>query len=167
MTQSAIVPDGNELPGTPDPAAALVDAQAISPRMLAAADDGRYGILAISFPVVLAWVAVGGQRLGLSLECVGYPGRAPAGCPWDLASNTALPADRWPVGGRSPAVFRTDWSPSNHNAPYLACDRIGLATHLNWPREVPHLVWTPSKTLCDYLEQMHAALDGSVLPVRS
>ena len=157
-------PTAEPLPRAPDPATAFIEAHLADPRMRAATDDGRYGVTDVTWPVVTSWVAVGGGRLGLRLDCSGYPAQAPAGCPWDLDSNTPLPPHRWPVDGRPPGVFRLDWSPANHNAPYLACDRVGLATHPGWLQEVPHRAWTSAKTLGDYLEQVHEALIGAVLP---
>lgn len=150
--------------GTPEPGEARLRSHIASARMLAAADDGRFGVMSTSFPVVIAWVDVGGKPFGLRLECSDYPGQAPAGAPWDLVANRGLPACQWPIDGRTPAVFRPEWSPSNGNAPYLACDRVGLATHPGWTHEVPHLAWTSARTLYDYLEQVHTALVGSVLP---
>jgi hypothetical protein len=127
-------------------------------RLLAAADDGRYGIHAFNFPIVLAWVAVDGGRLGLRLDCVGYPTQAPAGQPWDLAGNVALPVDRWPTGTRAGRVFRRDWSPTNGNAPYLACDRVPLQTHPDWQRVMAERAWNPTRDLAFYLEQVYGAL---------
>jgi hypothetical protein len=63
-------------------------------------------------------------------------------------------------------VFRTDWSLQNGNAPYLACDRVGLATHPGWLTEHPTRAWNQSKTLVDYREQVRDALRGATLPDR-
>jgi hypothetical protein len=54
---------------------------------------------------------------------------------------------RWPISGRNPEVFRPDWSPGNNNAPYLACDRTGLATHPNWTAERPERAWNATRTI--------------------
>jgi hypothetical protein len=150
--------------GVADPAAAAVAADISAVRMRQAGDDGRYGIISHNHPVVVAWVDVQGSRLGLRLECSGYPGEAPAGQPWDLKTDTPLPVQQWPHGARAGMVFRSDWSVSNRNAPYLACDRTGLATHPNWRTEYPAQAWNLSKTLADYLEQVRGALRGSALP---
>ena len=148
---------------TGDPAEVALLADARSPRMQAATDDGLFGVHELRPPLLFAWVAVSGQRLGLRLECSGYPGVAPAGRPWDLVTDTALPVELWPAGGRSEMVFRRDWSVANQDAPYLACDRIALAGHNNWATEFPTRAWTSRKTVADYLEQVRDALRGSHL----
>ncbi|HWC35477.1 MAG TPA: hypothetical protein VG650_11710 [Mycobacteriales bacterium] len=150
------------LPTAADPVEAAATADLAHARMRAAADEGRFAIVVFQHPVALGWVAVGEGRLGLRLDLNGYPGAAPAGQPWDLDRGSTLEAARWPVGGRP--VFRRDWSPSNGNAPYLAVDRIALATHPNWRAELPGRAWTPTMNVYDYLSALHEALGLSRLP---
>jgi hypothetical protein len=152
------VADVKELPTPSDPAEAVLRRDLAAASLLAAADDGRFGIATWQFPIVIAWIAVGAGRVGLRLDCVGYPAQAPAGRLWDLQANTALPLERWPRGGRAEQVFRSDWSPSNEGAPYLACDRIALRGHPDWARTLGAKVWNPQNTVVDYLEQMALAL---------
>jgi hypothetical protein len=153
-----------DLPSPIDPIDRLLRADLGQPRLLAASDDGRFGIHSYQFPIVLGWVALGVGRLGLRLDCVDYPTQAPAGSPWDLSANTALAPEHWPIGARAEMVFRKDWSPTNGNAPYLACDRIGLKTHPDWSQAMGSRAWTSTKTLADYLEQVYEALVGATLP---
>jgi len=129
--------------------------------MQAASDAGVFGFLRRVDHIVYAWVAVGDAHLGLRIDVVGSPAAAPASQPWDLSTNQPLQVAVWPVGR---PVFRPDWSPGNGNAPYLACDRVGLATHPAWATEYPGRAWSPTMTLVDYLRQVHDALRGSILP---
>jgi hypothetical protein len=150
------------LPAAVDPAETAASADLAHAKMRAAADEGRFAVVTFQHPVALAWVAVGGGRLGLRLDLSGYPGTAPAGQPWDLDARNPLAVASWPVGGRP--VFRRDWSPSNGNAPYLAVDRIALGSHPNWRAELPGRAWTPTMTVYDYLSALHEALGLSRLP---
>jgi hypothetical protein len=136
----------------------------VSARLLAAADDGRFGTTTYEFPIVIGWIAINAHRLVIRLDCTGYPNQAPAGCLWDLGSGLPLTTEHWPIGGRAETVFRKDWSPSNGGAPYLACDRIAINTHPDWPNTLVGRIWNPSRTIHDYLEQVSAALVGAHLP---
>lgn len=150
------------LPSAVDPAETAVRSDLAHARMHAAADDGRFGVVRYEHPSVFAWVTVGDARLGLRIDVLGYPGAAPAGQPWDLESNQPLDVRRWPVGGRP--VFRRDWSVGNGNAPYLAVDRIALATHPNWRTDLSGRAWTNAMTMYEYLSAVHEALSLSRLP---
>jgi len=158
------VVDLSPLDAPVDPVRLALEGDIAQVRLLAAADDGRFGVHAFQFPIVLAWVAIGSKHLGIRLDCGDYPTLAPAGSPWDLEMNIPLPVQLWPINGRAEKVFRKDWSPSNRNAPYLACDRIALATHPDWATAIGNRAWNSTKTVFDYLEQMYEALAGASLP---
>jgi hypothetical protein len=158
---------GETLEAPTDPAEVALRSDLASPDLLAAADDGRFGVVSWQFPVVMAWIGLGNQRVGLRLDCVAYPTQAPAGQLWDLQTNGALPLERWPRGGRAEQVFRPDWSPSNGGAPYLACDRVAIRGHPDWGRTLGSKAWDSQKTIVDYLEQVTSALRGAVLPAAS
>ena len=168
MTSHAATPE--PLPVAVDPGEVQLRRDAASGAMCVADDEGRYGVTTIQFPIVHAWVAVDGGRLGVRIDCTDYPAQAPTSQPWAPAEDgpgAPLPVHRWPVGGRAPGVFRPEWSPANGNAPYLACDRWGLTSHPDWQTSIPHRVWTPSRTLVDYLDQLHDALIGTTLPAHA
>jgi len=131
----------------------------------AGVDFGCWRIVALTWPTLT--VAIGlddGHEVGLRLTVDDYPLLAPAGQPWDLAADRPLPVNRWPVSGRPTEVFRPDWSPTNGNAPYLACDRIGLATHRNWETELAVQAWNPNRAIGFYLHELHRHLAGAHLP---
>jgi hypothetical protein len=150
------------LPTAVDPAESAVSADLEQAQMHAADDDGRFAVVSYQHPIAVGWVAVGDGRLGLRLDLTGYPGSAPAGQPWNLATSSSLEVALWPVGGRP--VFRPDWSPGNGNGPYIGVDRIALAGHPNWRNELPGRVWTSTMTIYDYLAALHEALSLSRLP---
>jgi hypothetical protein len=100
------------------------------------------------------------QKWWFRFDCSGYPQQAPTARPWDNLANQPLPGPRWP-GGRSrvPAVFRPDWK--DGTCLYLPCDRISIAGHENWRTDHPSLVWSPSRGIVLYLQELHALLNSS------
>lgn len=126
---------------------------------------GMWRVVEVDFPTLTVTVSLGsGQEMGLRLAVDSYPLAAPAGQPWDLAGDCPLPQDRWPVSGRAPEVFRTDWSPDNGNSPYLACDRNALASHNTWPAQSPDRCWDGSRTIGFYLAELHRELGDAWMP---
>jgi hypothetical protein len=129
------------------------------------AGAGYWRLIELCWPQLTMAVAAGdGNELGLRITVDGYPRVAPGGQPWDLQRDQPLPTNRWPADGSLPQVFRQDWSPSNGNAPYLACDRTGLASHPNWASEHPERAWHPGRTITFYLTEIHRGLSGTTLP---
>jgi hypothetical protein len=122
-------------------------------------------IVAVDFPEVTVAVTLGnGEELGLRLAVDSYPLQAPAGQPWDLDDDVPLPQDCWPTSGRAPEVFRTDWSSDNGNGPYLACDRVALASHGAWPADNPDRCWDHTRTIGFYLVELHRELGDARFP---
>jgi hypothetical protein len=139
-------------------------------RDLAAADveggvaAGLWRIVELAWPMLVVAIRVGdGGEVGVRLAVDDYPQAAPSGQPWDLDTNAALPVERWPVSGGL-EVFRRDWSPQNGNAPYLPCDRIGLATHGHWATQHPNRAWNPTRRISFYFQQLHHELRAARLP---
>lgn len=164
MSVAPAAPD--QLPRAADPGEAQLRRDAASGAMCLAAAEGRYGVTRIEYPTVYAWVDVAGERLDLRIDCADYPSQAPTSQPWDSEAATPLPVNLWPSGGQPPGVFRPEWSPGNGNAPYLACDRRGLAAHPAWRTAHPHRAWTAARTLTFYLDRLHCALVGAAMPAR-
>jgi hypothetical protein len=133
------------------------------PAVDAGIDAGLWRIVGLSWPALSVTIGVdGGQEFGMRLDVQGYPAAAPAGQPWDLAADALLPVDRWPVTGRTPEVFRKDWADGRGGAPYLPCDRIGLATHPNWATD--GRAWNSSRTIAFYLQELYRMLCNARLP---
>lgn len=126
---------------------------------------GMWRVVELAWPVLYVSVAVGESgELGLRLALDGYPVQAPAGQPWDLTRACLLTVEQWPTSGRSPEVFRPDWSPHNGYGPYLACDRAGLTTHPDWASTYPDRAWHRTRSIGFYLQQMHRELEFATLP---
>lgn len=101
------------------------------PACLFAAAAGRWRIVSIAWPFVLAAVAgTGGREYLLRLDCTGYPREAPTGGPWDAGLDTVLPFEHWP-GGRSAPVFRP-----------------------NKRDQMPALIWRPAGGISHYMERV-------------
>lgn len=125
---------------------------------------GYWNIIGLNWPILTITITLGdGMPIGMRLAVDGYPLSAPAGQPWDLETDAALPVHRWPVSGRTPQVFRPDWSPDNANGPYLACDRAALA-HNNWAANYPDRAWNPTRTIVFYLQELHRELADAHMP---
>lgn len=148
-----------------DPCRARLERDLASGRFDSGVETGAWRLVNLTWPyLTVAITAADGHELGMRLLVDGYPGVAPAGQPWDLIQHVPLPASRWPTGGSAAMVFRPDWSPGNSNAPYLACDRVGLATHTNWATEHPERAWNPGRSIVFYLEQVHHELRVASIP---
>lgn len=128
-------------------------------------DAGAWRLVSLEWPHLTVAIRAGdGKEFGMRLQVDGYPGVPPAGQPWDLAKDAPLPSSRWPTGGMTSMVFRHDWSVGSSNAPYLACDRVGLATHPHWASQHPERAWNPRRSIEFYLEQIHHELRAAAIP---
>jgi hypothetical protein len=146
-----------------DPARLRIEEDLAGQDFDAGVDAGRWHMVRLCWPRLFVTVSCGdGGRLGMRIAVDGYPRLAPAGEPWDLHRGQPLPQDLWPQG--VPQVFRRDWSVGNGNAPYLACDRTGLATHPGWPAQHPDRVWHPGRNIAFYLRELYHGLAGTTLP---
>lgn len=127
--------------------------------------SGLWRLIRLEWPQLLVAITAGdGRELGMKLLVDNYPAQAPAGQPWDLQTDVALGSSHWPTGGTAPQVFRLDWSIANGNAPYMACDRIALGGHPDWPTSHPPRAWNPSRTIDFYLREVHHELRCATLP---
>jgi hypothetical protein len=133
---------------------------------------GRWGLAPsellppdVKWPTRIFWIAAAPrtnspQRFYLCLDLAGYRSVPPTGTFWDPATKASLEVAKRPKGKantRCAKVFRTDW---NNAALYHPYDRVAAQGHNKWPEEQPHLVWTSSRTIVDYLEEIHALLNG-------
>jgi hypothetical protein len=126
---------------------------------------GKWRSPVLEWPVLKIDVAVGDDEfVRMRLLVDDYPARAPSGQLWDDATDSPLPAEQWPTGGTAGKVFRTDWSPSNQNAPYLPCDRAGLSTHPEWATALPERAWNASRSIDFYLDEIYGELTDAYLP---
>ncbi|MDT4995137.1 MAG: hypothetical protein QOH97_5029, partial [Actinoplanes sp.] len=64
---------------------------------------GSWRVVELSWPVLLVAIAVGDEaELGMRVDVQDYPMQAPAGQPWNLATNETLAVANWPVTGQTP-----------------------------------------------------------------
>lgn len=149
-----------------DPAQKRLERDLQSAPVLLGIDAGMWRVDRLTWPYLFVSIAAGdGHFLSMRLLVDGYPAQAPAGEPWDLSGTGPLPTSLWPTGGTAPQIFRSaDWSVQNGNAPYMACDRRGLAAHGNWAQEHPNRAWNASRTIEFYLREVHHELRGASIP---
>ena len=99
------------------------------------------------------------------LNLTNYRSVAPTGVPQDPTKKVHRArfwgmAEGQTVGSRFVAVFRTTVGFGGcGGAFYHPADRIATHGHTQWPTQQPHLVWTSSHTIVDYLEEFHALLN--------
>jgi len=148
-----------------DPGRLRLERDLVSGDFESGAGAGLWRLISLNWPHLMVAITAGdGNQLGMRILVDGYPRIAPAGQPWDFHRDQPLPVTRWPADGSAPQVFRPDWSPSNGNAPYMACDRVALGSHQNWAAEHPGRAWDPSRTITFYVREIHHELRGATLP---
>jgi hypothetical protein len=148
-----------------DPARRRLERDIQSADFDSGARAGLWRLVALQWPRLIVAVTAGdSHQLGMQIAVDGYAGLAPGGKLWDLESDTPLPFSRWPVGGYTAQVFRRDWPNADSPAPYMACDRAGLAGHPGWATEHPARAWHPGRTIAFYLRQIHHELRAAALP---
>lgn len=127
---------------------------------------GMWRSLKLDWPHLFVAITAGdGHELGMRLLVDSYTALAPAGQPWDLNTDCPLPPALWPTGGTAPQIFRAaDWSVANGNAPYMACDRVGLSTHPDWASVNAARAWSATRTIAFYLREVHHELRCATLP---
>jgi hypothetical protein len=129
---------------------------------------GMWRVVSMDWPeLVVAITAGDGREVGMRLDVDGYPTAAPAGQPWDLDRGALLDSEFWPVSSLAVGTFRKDWSVANGGAPYVACDRIALNGHPDWPNAHPDRAWNPGRSIAFYLHEMHRELQCASVPQKS
>ncbi|MHB8270247.1 DUF7665 family protein [Bradyrhizobium sp.] len=117
-----------------------------------------------AWPNVYFWMAAARRtdapdRYYVASNLSGYRSVPPTGTFWDPIRKAALELGKRPKGkpgSRFAMVFRTDWE--NGRAFYHPYDRLAAQGHGEWPKEQPHLIWTSSHTIVDYLEEFQSLL---------
>jgi hypothetical protein len=119
-----------------------------------------------AWPNAYFWMAAAPRtgapdRYYVALNMSGYRNVPPTGPFWDPVKKQPLELSKWPKGkpnSRFALVFRTDGFSFAGRAFYHPYDRSPLSDHPNWPAELPHLVWTSSHTIVNYLEEFQSLL---------
>jgi hypothetical protein len=137
------------------------------------AEKRRWGVSAaevlptnLAWPNVILWIAAAARPnspdlFHILLDAAGYRNASPTGMFWDPNTKATLDLAKRPKGtpnSRVAKVFRTDWN--SGTAFYHPYDRVAAQGHAEWPKEQPHLIWTPDHTIVDFLEEFHSLLNS-------
>lgn len=144
---------------------ALVD-DLSSARFLSGVDRGYWRLAAREGVLVTFDLAAkNGRRLGVRLDCTGYPGVAPNGQLWSIADDAPLPESQWPQGGRASQVFNPVWCRSiEAMAFYFPYDRRAIEGHDPWAVDHPGHAWHIDKTVVDVLYLLREVLRTATTP---
>lgn len=129
--------------------------------------QGKWAIISSTWPTVVFSVTAGDDRqFGIAVNLEDYPGAAPAGTPWDLASGRPAVLEDLPTGARADRVFRSGWSTGHQLTPYMATERavLGPGEHPTWSTDYPSRAWNGARNLAFYLEQLHRELRTCKIP---
>ena len=119
-----------------------------------------------AWPNAYFWMAAAPRtgapdRYYVVLNLEGYKSVPPTGPFWDPVKKQTLELAKWPKGkpnSRFALVFRTKGFSAAGRAFYHPYDRAPVQDHPRWPTEQPHLIWTDSHTIVDYLEEFQSLL---------
>jgi hypothetical protein len=114
-----------------------------------------------AWPNAYFWMAAAARtgapdRYYIALNLSGYRSVPPTGPFWDPVKKQVLELGKWPKGkpgSRFATVFRTDGFSAAGRAFYHPYDRAPVSDHPQWRTEQPHLIWTDSHTIVNYLEE--------------
>jgi hypothetical protein len=97
----------------------------------------------------------------VALNLSGYRSVPPTGPFWDPVKKQVLELGKWPKGkpgSRFATVFRIEGFSAAGRAFYHPYDRAPAQDHPQWRTEQPHLIWTDSHTIVNYLEEFQSLL---------
>jgi hypothetical protein len=122
-----------------------------------------------AWPNVYFWMAAAPRsgapdRYYVALNLAGYRNVPPTGAFWDPERKQARELGFWPKGkldSRFALVFRTSGFSFAGRAFYHPYDRSPLSDHPHWRAEQPHLAWTDSHTIVNYLEEFQSLLTNA------
>ncbi len=125
---------------------------------------GRWRLLSVAWPYAVIAVSAAPRdgsplEYGFRFELTNYPQVPPTAQPWDLARDATLEPGRWPTGRhRLLGAFNPGW---NAAALYLPCDRLAIAGHDAWRTQHPHMIWSPTGDITQYLRILHELLNSA------
>jgi hypothetical protein len=98
-------------------------------------------------------------RFYVALDLSGYRSASPTGAFWDPEKKSPLDFAKWPKGkggSRFAMVFRTTGFNGCGKAFYHPYDRVARIGHHEWPKQQPHLIWSDTHSIVDYLEEFQS-----------
>jgi len=141
------------------PDRALLEQDLAAPEFRCGEIEGRWRKIALRWPHVNLAVSAPPRpgapaEFGFRFECTGYRQNPATAQPWDIETDTPLPAGRWPTGPVMVcAVFRPDWKQGL--CLYLPCDRMSIQGHDDWRNQHPSRLWQAHRGIICYLEQIY------------
>ena len=122
-----------------------------------------------AWPNAYFWMAAARRdrapdRYYVALNLQGYNAVPPTGPFWDPVKKQVLELAKWPKGkpgSRFALVFRTNGFSAHGRAFYHPYDRAPVQDHPQWRTEQPHLIWTETHTIVDYLEEFQTLLTSA------
>jgi hypothetical protein len=163
---------------------AATAAQRLAERDLAGVDflagvaNGRWSlareVTEARWPAVFTYVTTAARpnspdRLLVRWDLDGYSAQSPTGAfwndavdQWETLSDNFLPTNKWPRG-RPETVVATVFKISGWAAPgkgfYHPYDRLARQGHDAWTQANPNFIWTPDRTMVDFLALVHRWLN--------
>lgn len=127
--------------------------------------NNRWQLIEENWPFLLVAVTAATRERSPSeyafrFQCENYPATAPTAQPWDTSTNKPLAHNQWPTGReRVPAAFNPGWK--NGQCLYLPCDRIAMQGHNGWVVKYPHMLWSVSGDITQYLNIIYELLNSN------
>jgi hypothetical protein len=131
----------------------------------AGVDRRHWRLISVEWPYAIIAVSAaprpgGPAEFYFRFELSNYPQVAPTAQPWNVATQSPLPAAQWPAGPRRvSSVFRPDWK--GGQCLYLPCDRVSMQGHDGWRAAHPHLLWQANHDITLYLEAIYDLVNCS------
>jgi hypothetical protein len=144
------------------PAQATLSAQMDSIAFVSAVDEGRWQVLALSWPHLYVRVrAKAGDDVTFEhdfhLECTGYPDPGPYVERWAYAGDATHGARPATPNAGAPGFFEAmkEWGSGAEGGIYRAWNR-GAAQHNDWTKKRPDEAWHRGRPITFIMEQLYA-----------
>ena len=150
------------------PAQATLSSQMDSVAFVSAVDEGRWRVLALSWPHL--YVQVRSKAEGdiefehdFRLECTGYPDPGPYVERWDYAEDATHGVRSTAPSAGAPGFIEAmkEWGGGAEGGIYRAWNR-GAAHHNDWIKKRPDEAWHRDRQITFIMEQLYALVSEQV-----